>query len=115
MSKDYRILIQDMLFSIENIESFVKKISKAEFEENLMVQDAVIRRFAVIGEAANKMPHEVRDKYNTVHWREIVTMRNFLLHEYFNIDLSIVWDTIKLDLPKLRVELSKILKDADNK
>lgn len=91
MTKDYRISLQDILFSIESIEKFTKGMSSGEFKQNLLVQDAVIRRFAVIGEAANKLPKEVKENHKEIEWKKIIGTRNFLLHEYFNIDLDILW------------------------
>ena len=76
-----------------------------------MIQDGVIRRFAVIGEAANKLSEDFKSEYKEIEWKNMVSMRNFLLHEYFNIDLDIVWDTIKLDLPKPKILLAKAMKE----
>ena len=110
--KDVKNYLSDMLFSIGRIEKLTEGIDEASFEKNLTVQDAVIRRLAVIGEAANKIPKGFRTEHEGVDWRGVVDMRNFLIHEYFEIDLKVVWDTIKLDLPKLKAELSKTLENA---
>ncbi len=113
MKKDPRFFLEDMIRSIDVIENEMGRIGFGEFEEDIKTQDAVIRRFAVIGEAANNIPKDLKEKHKHIEWRSIVDMRNFLLHEYFEIDLKLVWDTIKDDLPRLKRDLAKILKDSE--
>lgn len=76
-------------------------------DENLY--DAIIRRFEVMGEASTKISQETREKYAELPWREMVGMRNRLIHNYFDVDSKILWDTIKNSLPDLRVKLRKVL------
>lgn len=71
-------------------------------------QDAVIRKMEIIGEASNHLTQDVQKMAPRVPWRHIVDMRNKLLHEYFDVDLEIVWHTIKKDLPKFEVALQKL-------
>lgn len=77
----------------------------AEFEKNRMVLDAVIRNFEIIGEAGNHIPTSVQDRYPQIPWRQIISMRNSLIHEYFGADNSVIWDTIQLHLPNLKNQL----------
>lgn len=71
-------------------------------------QDAVIRRFIVIGEAARRISPEVRDLHSQLPWSEMVSMRNLVVHEYDDIALPILWDTATRDLPKLIAKLEEI-------
>jgi uncharacterized protein with HEPN domain len=64
--------------------------------------DAVIRNFEIIGEAANKIPSEVRKKYKQVEWLQIIGFRNVLIHDYFEIDIEAVWDTLEKNIPVLK-------------
>ncbi|MEM3820698.1 MAG: HepT-like ribonuclease domain-containing protein [Candidatus Micrarchaeaceae archaeon] len=83
------------------------------FAKNITVQDAVIRRFAVIGEAANALPKDFTAKHKEIEWKKIIGTGNFLVHEYFEIDMRVVWDTIKQDVPKLKAEVTKMLNKND--
>ncbi len=106
---DPKNLLEDKIYSLERIEHVTKGMRQEGFADDINAQDVVIRRFAVIGEAANKLPKELKEKHPEVEWKDIIKMRNFLLHEYFDIDVRIVWDTIKEDLPRLKTKIAKIL------
>lgn len=90
MRKDPKIFLNHIIESIETIESHTNKISKEKFSRNLTVQDAVIRRIEIIGEAVKNFPPEFKRKHPEIEWREIVGMRNKLIHEYFGINLNVV-------------------------
>ncbi len=79
-----------------------------DFDQNLLVQDAVIRRFEIIGEAAAKVPAEFREKYTEVEWRLMSDMRNKLIHEYYGVSTSTIYNTAKSALPKLKEKLKQI-------
>jgi uncharacterized protein with HEPN domain len=68
-----------------------------------------IRNFEIIGEAARKIPQEVREQYPTVEWRKVSDFRNVLLHEYFEIDTEILWDIIKNKVPELERQITSII------
>jgi uncharacterized protein with HEPN domain len=70
---------------------------------------AVVRSLEVMGEAANKLPEDVRDRYPEVSWQEIIGMRNRLIHEYFGVDFDIVWQTIEEDLAPLETAVKKMI------
>jgi uncharacterized protein with HEPN domain len=80
-----------------------------EFYEDIQVQDAVIRRIEIVGEAARRVSQETRDKYPSIPWREMTSMRNLVIHEYDVVDIKQVWDTVQNKLPPLIEELSKIV------
>lgn len=97
--------------SIERIEAFPKDMTFAAFDKDRMVQDAVIRNFEIIGEAGSHIPSSIQNHYSEIPWRQIVSMRNFLIHEYFGADNSVIWDTIQIHLSKLKSQLMQIAID----
>lgn len=113
MKKDVRIFLSHILESIELIESFLKNISKDEFLRSIQVQDAVVRRLEIIGEAVKNIPRSFRAKYPGIPWREIAGTRDIIVHEYFGVDLKLTFRIAKNDLPKLKEKISKILKDLE--
>ena len=76
-----------------------------------MARFASIKQLEIIGEAANHLSGEIIEKYPDVEWKEIIALRNILIHEYFGVDAKIVWDIISEDLPSLKKTVEIILKD----
>jgi uncharacterized protein with HEPN domain len=109
MVKDDRIFISHILESIKLIEQYTKKVSWEKFSYAWSIVDAVARRIEIIGEAANKISDEFKDKHRDIPWLDIIGMRNFLIHQYFDIDEKEVWRTVKEDLPILKKKLKKLL------
>jgi uncharacterized protein with HEPN domain len=110
IKKDMILFIEDILECIENIEDFIYDVSKGDFYDNKMAQDAVVRNIEVIGEAVKNIPEKFRKKYPKVEWRKIAGTRDIFIHAYFGVDLGIVWKIVKEDLPKLKKEIKNILK-----
>jgi uncharacterized protein with HEPN domain len=92
---------QDILDSGTAILTYVQGITCDGFVHDRMRYSAVIREFEIIGEAVGKLPAAVKDGYPDIPWQDIKDFRNLLAHEYFGVDLEIVWNTIHNDLPKL--------------
>ena len=91
----------DMLLAARRVSQYVKDVTEEEFQQNRILQDAVVKRLEVIGEAANQVTGEFKTLHGEVPWSLIVGMRHRLIHEYFNIDLAKVWDAAHNDVPKL--------------
>jgi uncharacterized protein with HEPN domain len=89
--------------------SYITQKSRADFLGNIQCQDAVIRRIIIIGEAANRVSEETQQNLNHLPWRKMVGMRNIVVHEYDDVNLNIIWDTLQIDLPILIGELEKLL------
>jgi len=100
-NRDIRDYIFDIRDSINDIRSFVLNMNYEDFEADRKTVNAVIRSLEIIGEAAKKIPTEVRVQYPQIPWNEIAGMRDKLIHEYFGVDLEIVWETIQSDLTDL--------------
>ena len=111
MKKVYLDYIKDILNSIDEIEEFVNEIDFKEFVKDRKTFNATIRSLEVIGEAANKVPSFIKEKYPDIPWKEMVGMRNKLIHEYFGIDEEILWETVKKDIPALKRRVLKVYKD----
>ena len=93
--------------AIDTIEEYLEVVSYEEFTSNKMIIDAVVRELEIIGEASNNLSGEFRERHPDIVWRRMKDMRNFLIHEYFGVNIKVVWDTCKEDLPKL----SKLIND----
>lgn len=106
--RSYNLYLNDILESIEKILEYTEGIDFDEFCEDSMVFDAVIRNFEIIGEAARNIPDNLRLTFSHIPWADMVGMRNILIHGYFGVDYSIVWNTIGL-LSKLKTEIAHIL------
>ena len=95
MRKDAKTFVEHILECIELIEKYTRNKTKQDFLDSIQLQDAVIRRLEVIGEAVKSIPDEVKKRYPEIPWREIAGMRDVLIHEYFSVDLELTWETIK--------------------
>ena len=101
--------LKDILDSIELIENYVLDLDYEDFSNDQKTVDAVIRNLEVIGEAAKNISEEFRNKHPNLPWREMAGMRDKLIHGYFDVMYSIIWVTVKNDLPFIRSEIMKIL------
>ena len=106
---DWASSVQDMLTFARKAVRFCEGKSREEFEQDEILQLAVVRIIELIGEAASRVPADVRGQYPSVPWSDIVGTRNRLIHGYDRVDLRIVWDTIQDDLPVLIEVLSSKL------
>jgi uncharacterized protein with HEPN domain len=101
--RNINLFIQDVLSSIEKIEAYILNITSAkQLKNNSQVNDAIMMNFIIIGEAVKNIYDLVREDYPDVEWKEIMAMRNILVHEYWGIDENVVWNTVKNDLPILK-------------
>jgi len=108
--RDPALFIADILESIDAIEDFVTGCNYESFFTDRKTYSATLREFIVIGEAISNIPDEMKDRFPDISWRIIKDFRNFIVHEYFGIDSSIVWDAVKLELPELKVRILQLQK-----
>lgn len=109
MSRDPVLFLEDIDSACANIRDFTDGLSKDDVFGDKMRFDAILMNLFVIGEAAKKVPQKTRDAYDEVDWRRIAGMRDFIAHQYFALDLDIIWDAIENDIPELHEEVQKIL------
>jgi uncharacterized protein with HEPN domain len=100
--------IRHILGAIERIESYTLNFSENDFMQNFMVQDAVIRNLEIIGEASKKISSQLKERHQAIPWKQIMGMRDKLIHNYFGVDLISVWSVVQNDLRTLKSELLKI-------
>ncbi|MEZ4685443.1 MAG: HepT-like ribonuclease domain-containing protein [Bacteroidia bacterium] len=101
--------IRHIIEAIDRIQSFVDGMSVSDFYQNEMAQYAVIKNFEIIGEAGYKIPSEIRDENPQIEWRKIIAFRHILVHDYYKINMEIVWNAIENKLTGLRIELEELL------
>lgn len=99
--------LKHIVEAINDIQEYLKKITYKRFLKEKMIQDAVIRKFEVIGEASNKLSKEFKRKNGKIPWRDIIDMRNKISHEYFGIDYKVIWDTYENDLDILKQQVQE--------
>jgi len=111
--RSWRVRIEDILDAIDNIEHYVAGLDFDAFEADRKTVDAVERNLEIIGEATANLPDEVLAGWPEVPWRYMKGVRNLLAHEYFGVDVGILWQTIQEDLPAITPLLHKVLASAD--
>jgi len=111
---DFRVYIQDILEAIQRIDEYLTGITFEEFSKDNKTIDAVVRNFAVIGEAARNVPVSVKRKHPEIAWKRMSGMRDKVIHQYFGVDPHILWDTSKIDLPASKQLLKELLSEGSN-
>lgn len=106
MKKRDDFYLREIEDRIREIQSHLQKITPSKFARSTLHKSAVVRELGVIGEAANKVSSETKERFPGIPWDQMIGMRNRLIHGYFDIDYSIVWDVAKKELPKLSAQIN---------
>ena len=101
MPRDYRLQLDDILEAIDRIKEYTKNLTEEDFSADQKTQDAVIRNLEIIGEAARNLPDEIKNSNSEIEWYKIIALRNVLIHEYFGVNVKILWDVIENKLDEL--------------
>ncbi len=107
--KDPKIFLEHILENIEKIENGINGMTEIEFSQDVDTQDATLRRLEVMGEAVRNIPASFRKKHAKVPWKKIAGMRDILIHEYFGVDMELVWKIANADVLKLKKQIAKLL------
>lgn len=107
-SRSVPILLDDILDAMQRIEQYTAGMEARAFERDGKTVDAVVRNCAVIGEAANRIPTDFKDTHQYIPWVQIVGLRNRIVHEYFGIDINLVWEIISSNMPTLKAQLQQL-------
>jgi len=106
--RDWNLLIEDILECIDKIDKYIEGLTFEEFIKDDKTIDAVIRNFGIIGEASNKIPSDIKEQYKEIEWVKIIGLRHRVIHNYFGVDLEIIWFIIKNELKDLKEKLIEI-------
>ncbi|OGG15710.1 hypothetical protein A3D77_01635 [Candidatus Gottesmanbacteria bacterium RIFCSPHIGHO2_02_FULL_39_11] len=109
MKRSIGVYLDDIFQSIRLIEEYTEGLTKKKFLDSIDKQDAVLRRFEIIGEAARHIPLEFRNNHPKIPWKKAVGMRDVMIHGYYEINLDRVWNTIKKDLPKFKEQIEELI------
>jgi len=103
--RDADLLIEDMMAAIGKIERYTSGMDQELFRQDEKTVDAVVRNLEVVGEAARQMPEDFVAGHPEVSWRQIAGLRNRIVHDYFGLDLEMIWHVVRNDIPQLQVHL----------
>lgn len=113
--RDYRLYLRDIFAAMIAIQEFIEGMDFETFIEDDKTASAVIRKLEIIGEATKNVPEEIRQNYPQVPWRQMAGMRDRLIHSYFGVDYSLVWETVKSQIPLLQPVIVQILRHLEEK
>jgi uncharacterized protein with HEPN domain len=106
MKQNDSVYLAHILDAINQIETYTADLSYKQFSQTRLVQDGVVRQLEIIGEASRNLSDDFRDQYPELPWSQIVSLRNRLIHAYFDINLGIVWEIVQNDIPPLKQSIS---------
>ena len=110
MGKNPEIFLRHILEWIEKLEQYTADVNEEDFLSNPEKQDAVVHRIQIISEATRHITEEMRSKYPATEWHKIIGMRNLLIHEYFGVDLKLVWIVVQKRIPELKKVIQALIK-----
>jgi uncharacterized protein with HEPN domain len=106
--RDYRLYLDDILEAIKKIDKYSNGLTLRSLKKKSLVVDGIARNLEIIGEAAKNIPRTIKEKHSDIEWKKIAGLRDILAHEYFGVDLEVLWDIIKNKLPDLKNKISRI-------
>lgn len=113
--RDDLVYLMHIRDALREVRSFIEGESYESFLENRMMQNAVMRSFEVVGEAAWRVSPEFREAHRELHWRSMSDFRNKLIHDYFGLDLEIIWKTATEEAPALLVQIESLIEGGTEK
>jgi uncharacterized protein with HEPN domain len=111
MSREFLDFVEDILDGMNKAEILLEGVSYSQFETDFRINFAVVRALEIIGEAAKRIPEQVRQRYPDIPWKGMAGMRDRIIHGYDNVDLQIIWDVVKRDIPQLKPKIELLLQD----
>lgn len=111
MPRSVELYLNDILTAISRIEGYVEGLDEDALATDQLRLDGILHNLTTIGEAIKNIPEEIRNQVPEANWREAIRFRDRVVHHYFSIEHSIIWEIVSIDLPKLRVQVEKLLND----
>jgi len=109
MSRDQQVYMEDIVEACQRIRDYCRGMTREQFSKDPKTLDAVVRNLEIIGEAVKKIPEGLRVQHPDIEWKKIAGLRDILIHEYFGVDVEILWDIVSQKLPGLLKEVQGIL------
>ncbi len=106
--RNYKLYVDDIKQAVKKIEKYTKNLTLSKLKQNELITDGIIRNLEIIGEAIKNIPSNIKESHPEIEWKKIAGLRDILAHEYFGIDIEVLWDIIKNKLPDLKKKISKI-------
>ncbi len=110
MKNEFLDYVEDIHDAMEKAEIVVSETDYETFSENFRVNFVVVRALEIIGEATKRLSVDIREQYPEITWKDMAGMRDRIIHGYDNVDLRIVWDTVKKEIPRIKPLIQDILK-----
>lgn len=107
--KNDEVYLRHILDAIGRIEDYTSGIDQASFSGSTLLQDAVYRQLEIIGEASRRVSDELKERHDDIPWRSMIGLRNRIAHEYIDLDIEVIWDVVRNDLPMLHRLIGKML------
>jgi uncharacterized protein with HEPN domain len=113
MSNEFLDYVEDILDAMEKAEILLKNVTYEQFKVDFRINFAVVRALEIVGEATKRLPMSLRDQYPDIPWKRMAGMRDRIIHGYDTVDLEVVWDAVKAEIPRVKPLLQQILTDYE--
>ena len=112
--KTYRLYLEDILKAMNKIGNYIHGVRYEDFVDSDIIIDAVIRNFEVIGEASKNVPQDIQNEHSHIPWKRMIGLRNIMIHQYSDVDLSIIWKIATENIPETKPLIEKLLEQYLN-
>ena len=113
MSNEFLDYVEDIADAMEKAEILLEGVTYDQFEADFRINFAVVRALEIVGEATKRLPMTLRDEYPNIPWKQMAGMRDRIIHGYDTVDMEIVWDVVKQDIPHIKPQIQQILRDYE--